>query len=300
MSDSLKNVNLTGIGLLSSFHLMHYVGSGGVEVRALPEKEKEKIGDLQKGIPIGNNLKLRLSSQQDANDLSVFPNTVDSAIPYCLNRYVIECSFDVTDDSESQGRALKEIVRRINNTIAALRLLKKGYIDSNCILSVTTKETGRQSGLRAERVIPSKSLIEPYYLRTDELIQLRDLIERISNIDFETRKRLKIALRRFENSYYNTLYEDKLIDYMIAFEALFVRGNKESKRDKISAACAKLLGESQVDRQEIRDTLECAYSIRNLIVHGEDFEKKLGKDVFLAELVVEVEEILRKSLKKFI
>jgi hypothetical protein len=41
-------------------------------------------------------------------------------------------------------------------------------------------------------------------------------------------------------------------------------------------------------------------AVRAHIVHGEDIEKELGKDFFLRELVVEVEEILRKSLKKFI
>jgi len=295
----LDNVNLTGIGLLSAFHLMHYVGSGGIEVRALPQKEKEKIGDLQKGITLADNLKLRLSSRKDVNDLSFFPNTVNSAIPYCLNRFVIECSLDVTGDSEIQRSASKEIISLINNSITALRLLKKGYIDSNCILSITNKETGRQSGLRAERSIPNTAFMEPYYLRTDELMLLRDLIERISGIDFETRKRLKVALRRFENSYYDIEDEDKLIDYMIAFEALFTVGKRGSKGDKIAAACATLLGESEEGRQQIRDTLKFAYQIRNSIVHGEDFEKKLGEDFFLEDLVAEVEENLRKSLKKF-
>jgi hypothetical protein len=79
MSDSLKKVNLTGVGLLSTFHLMHYVGSVGVELRALPEKERERIGDLQKGIPLGDNLNLKLSSKQDSKHLSGFPNIINSA-----------------------------------------------------------------------------------------------------------------------------------------------------------------------------------------------------------------------------
>jgi len=48
----LDNVNVTGIGLLSALRLMHYVGSVGAEVKVVPEKEKEKIGDLQKGIAL--------------------------------------------------------------------------------------------------------------------------------------------------------------------------------------------------------------------------------------------------------
>ncbi len=51
MSDSLKNVSLAGIGLLSTLHPMHCVGNAGVEIRGLPEEEKAKIGDLPKGIP---------------------------------------------------------------------------------------------------------------------------------------------------------------------------------------------------------------------------------------------------------
>lgn len=107
----------------------------------------------------------------------------------------------------------------------------RARVDSNCILSVTTREKGRQSGLRFERFIPT-TLREPYHLRTDELAQLRELIERISRIDFEKRKRLKVAIRRFENSYYNTEDEDKLIDYMIAFEAIFTVGERGKRVKK--------------------------------------------------------------------
>jgi hypothetical protein len=120
-------------------------------------------------------------------------------------------------------------------------------------------------------------------------------------LDFEHRKALKIALRRFENSYYDIEDEDKLLDYVIAFEALFTKGEKMGpKRDVISVACSMLLGKNQREREKIRVTLNDAYTIRNAIVHGADFREKLKKGQFLHDFVVEVEDILRQSIKKLI
>jgi hypothetical protein len=72
----------------------------------------------------------------------------------------------------------------------------------------------------------------------------------------------------------------------------------KNKRMKITAVCSKLTGENKEDKQQIRDTLELAYTIRNAAVHGEDSEKRLEDDYFLDDLIEEVEDILRKTIKK--
>lgn len=82
-------------------------------VQLLRKAPEEKIGDLQKGIILADNLKLRLSSKEDANCLSRFPITVPSSTQYCLNRYVLECSFDVTDDPEILRKTSEKIIRLI-------------------------------------------------------------------------------------------------------------------------------------------------------------------------------------------
>lgn len=44
--------------------------------------------------------------------------------------------------------------------------------------------------------------------------------------------------------------------------------------------------------------MELAYKIRNAIVHGKDSEKRFEDDYFLDDLIEEVEDILRKTIKK--
>jgi hypothetical protein len=282
---------------------MYYIGNGGVEVVCRLEKEKEANRDIQKGITLADNLKLRLASQQDVNGLSHFPNTPNSLMPYCLNRYVLDCSFDIPDDPEISTRTWKEIITKINNAITALRLLKRGYVDSNCILTVTSKTTGKQFGMRAERSIPNSELIEAYHLRTDELGTLRELIERISKIDFDNAKQLNVALRRFENAYYNTENEDKLIDYMIAFEALFTTIKERTKGRNIAKKCSNLIGNDEADKGQISNLLQQAYNKRNRIVHGEDLTITDEPDLddenifFLGDFVIEIEELLRRTIK---
>ena len=117
----------------------------------------------------------------------------------------------------------------------------------------------------------------------------------------DTRKSFKIALSRFENSYYDIEDEDKLIDYLIAFEALFTKGKKERSKSKvISVECAKLLGIDHKEKEEIREKLSSAYTIRNDIIHGEDFEEELDIELFFNDFVEEIEELLRISLRKLV
>lgn len=298
-----SKVKITGIGLLSDFHLFHYSGGVGCEVGVgfAIDGKKQDFSDFSNGVQLAPNMKLRFSSKEDSEMLSFFPTSPKSIMQYCLNKYVIECSIESEDNSEIIADTKEKIYQQISDVVTALRLLKAGYVESNVILLVTTKESKKQPSLRAQRIIPTISLYEPIYLRTDEISSLSRLIKKISNLNFERRKALGIALRRFENSYYDTEDEDKLLDYVIAFEALFTKGEKMgSKRDVISIACSMLLGKNQRERKKIRETLNNAYIIRNAIVHGADFREKLKKGQFLHDFVVEVEAILRQSIKKLI
>jgi hypothetical protein len=298
-----NKVKITGIGLISDFHLFHYSGDLGFEVGDVVEinGKKQEFSDFSNGAQLVPHLKLRFSGKKDVDALSHFPVTPKSCMQYCLNKYVIEYSIESKDNSKAIAETKKKACQQIQDAITALRFLKAGYVESNVILLITTKGTTKQTSLRAQKIIPTVSLYEPIYLRTDEISSLSRLIEKISNLDFERRKAFRIALRRFENSYYDTEDEDKLIDYIIAFEALFTKGKKMgSKRDVISIACSMLLGKNLGEREKIRETLNDAYIIRNAIVHGADFREKLKKGQFLHDFVVEVEDILRRSIKKLI
>lgn len=140
-----------------------------------------------------------------------------------------------------------------------------------------------------------------YELGTKDLVQLKGLTEKTSSIDFSKRGTLRIALDRFERSYHEPYLEDQLIDYMIAFEALFIGKKIHEQSAVITVAAGMLLGTDDEERNDISKTLELAYEIRNCIVHGSDYEQKLAnKKIEMHQLTKNVENILRRSLKKLI
>lgn len=298
MKSSQSRINLTGIGLLSKFNLMHYYSNEvGVEARVV--EDKDKIGDLKVGIEIIPNLRLRLASKEDVNLLAPYSIMRETSLWFTLQNYVLECSLEV----EEQERAIgyRKMIHIIKSAVLGLRLLKPGHIEANVILGVTTQGQEKQTGLSIEETIMPR-LDYPYHLRTDELSDFKSLVERVLRVDLTHRKPLQIALDRFNRSYNEIESEDKLIDFMISFEALFLGGEKSrAQHAVIPVACAMLLGKSEKERQQIRSLLNPAYDVRNAIVHGLDYEKKLASmKLTLKQLVANVEDILRASLRKLI
>jgi len=192
----------------------------------------------------------------------------------------------------------------IKNVITAFRLLKSDFIEANIKLGIS-KPGSPGLYLYSDHGVNQNftgflywgSQITEYKLDTSELAEVRLLAKKLLEVDFTKRGTLRIALDRFEKSCYETYFEDLLIDCMIAFEALLIRKNCNSKKRSISFEAAKLLCETEEKRQEISSILKTAYEIRNCIVHGSDYQT-LPKEVEMATLTRNVENILRNCIKK--
>jgi hypothetical protein len=298
MTSSMLKIRVTGIGILSPrFHILHYKGNVGIDIRATLEKDRPI--DLKKGIEITPNLRLRFTNKEDADLFSVFNPSGNSIIPYSLNQYVLECSLETENTSEKPAETQRRIKHSIDSVALAFRLLKAGYVDANVILWIAEINGKKQTQFSAE-IHPSEYLND-YRLATHEIPKLCKLAAKTLKIDPEKRKSLRIAVDRFNRSYYEEENEDKLIDYIIAFEALFSSHERRSQHAIIPVACAMLLGKSEKQRHEIINLLDLAYKTRNCIVHGSDLGEMLEeKKLNLEELTTEVEEILRASLRKLI
>jgi hypothetical protein len=292
MNDSKPRITLSVVGILSKLVIMHYFPEGyGVGLRNVPLDKRPF--DPQKGIEVAPNLRIRLANKEDVDFLSRYPTSMDTPIQYSLQDYVLECSIETEDSSEAILEAWGKIEQTIISAVTALRLFKRGYIDANVSLLIATRGNKKDESLMAKRPGYAFSW-DHYQLRTDEIPQLTELIKKVSNINFEKRRSFRIALDRFNKSYYDNEAEDKLIDYMIAFEALFIEGGRRSQHAIIPVACAMLLGNSQKERQEIIHILDQAYEIRNHIVHGSDYELEPE------DLTLQIEELLRKSIRKLL
>ena len=115
---------------------------------------------------------------------------------------------------------------------------------------------------------------------------------------------MNLAIKRFEHSYEAIDLDDKLIDLIIAFEILFLKGKAGNipVGVVIGVGCSMLLGENDEERETIYEILLKAYSIRNKIVHGKEYPEytNIDKKYSIYDLVYTVEDYLRRAIKKLL
>jgi hypothetical protein len=112
-----------------------------------------------------------------------------------------------------------------------------------------------------------------------------------------------IALERFNLAYEKKRFEDNIIDYVIAFEALF--GTKEKSRIgmRIELKSGFLVGYSKEKITEIYKFMRDLYDLRSSIVHGDVIKipMKIGKEAYYLDyqLRSDIIEIFRKIIRCF-
>lgn len=314
MADVAKKVTLSTIGLLSKMELQYVAPEGyKIDIRYAQSNKAaatalETVGDLKKGIAIGPNVILRLSSQEDAELLQRFVDFT-GRLRNELSVYVLESSIDIDSEPNNPTNSEKQdnLTTNIKNVVTAFRLLKPEFIEANIKIGLSrpnehelyfNSDHGLYQNFTGFLYWDSSNTL--YKLEISELPEVRALAERISAIDFTKRSALRIALDRFEKLYYERYLEDQLIDCMIAFEALLIGKKSRDQGSIIPVAAAMLLGKTEEERQEITDVMETAYNIRNCIVHGSDYQQKLSKKLEMATFTRNVESILRSCIKKLL
>ena len=95
--------------------------------------------------------------------------------------------------------------------------------------------------------------------------------------------------------------ENKMIDFLIAFEALCLP-ERDELTYRLANRVAILLGKEDAEAERTRKFMAKAYDLRSDIVHGKDVRpiKIEGKTIELNNFVQRVEGYLRESLKSFI
>lgn len=79
---------------------------------------------------------------------------------------------------------------------------------------------------------------------------------------------LQVALRRWNSSFERATEEDRLIDYWIAFESLFLDSSEDELSFRVSLRIAAFLGGTGEERLEIYEAMRESYGARSKIVHG--------------------------------
>ena len=264
------------------------------ETKAIFEKQRERVVE---GINLLKGVKIRLASKEDLADL----NTIcfDPFGPrekYSPNTFVMVKHYE--------GRMNPEHEQIMRNTVLALRLLKRGYVSSGHIFHILlTKNRVALTSIGERR---PRRFVYNYGLEFKEIKELRRILKKLQAVDFTKRRSLGLACRRFQRAYEEEDWEDRLIDFMIALEALFLRGERRGSSHGriIAVACSCLLGENEENRNIIKKNLTDAYGIRNKIVHGSYHmlspRREEDHTDFPSDIVSDVEDYLRESIRKFL
>ena len=110
----------------------------------------------------------------------------------------------------------------------------------------------------------------------------------------KTKKGLQTAISRFSSSYEKRGLADRMIDLVIALEALFGDGEAGGIAYKVAMRGACWLHATEEERCAAFDTIKQLYGIRSKVVHG-----SLGRNL-TSKQVNELESMVRSGLRKFL
>ena len=203
------------------------------------------------------------------------------------------------------GSTRLDVMEKMRALIVCFRLHKHGNIGTLSHIQKQTFSHGFSAGL-IEGCRASGNYVttfDGYTLYAEDIESIRNLLVSYKKIDFSNGESdfLKNAIDRFMYSYEKSLIHDKIIDLIIALEALFQDGNQEITF-KLSIKTALFIEVYTIERNEVYNVIKKAYDLRSRVAHGDTPERIVIGGVTMTEqqLCVKLEEIVRRSIKKFI
>ncbi|MCJ7423888.1 HEPN domain-containing protein [Candidatus Bathyarchaeota archaeon] len=215
--------------------------------------------------------------------------------------YVTEIMFETKEPSKIMDDIT--IAQEYSDAvILALRLLKAGNLANVGIFTFSSAQPLEKSAITINWYYPVRGFIgEHYYLRENESSAFTELWQKLctkSNIE----EYLRFGIDSFTKAVMNFVWEDRLVEFIVALESIAFYGEKKSIEpagNVIGITIGMLLGNNQKERTSIKKTLIDAYDVRNARVHGNLTKLRKHKERF-EELATKVEEYTRCTLRKFV
>jgi hypothetical protein len=193
--------------------------------------------------------------------------------------------------------------QRFGEVCEALRIFKKGTVGYDRI-RVTSTTWVPHSGTTSYGPNVPRRLIGPRYtLSKEECKEFVGFWSTYQKVKQLKRNRIETATRRFNFAYERSRPEDRLIDYMIAFETLLSNERVGELSYRLSLRGAALLGTSPEEREGICQALHNGYRERSTIVHEGTHRQTIKLDnneMLFKEFVDVIEGYLRSTIKKFV
>lgn len=270
-------------------------------------------------ISLTDNISIVRLSEKDILEffnlgIKLGPNIRSGDMVLEIHPYAIKQSYKLPkrigeEFSSLKGREQNEYLSNKNEqaVIDALRIYKEGKLYA---ISTVKRSRGILVGTRSftfETPVNHR-MTNQYKLLKSEFEDFKSFWRKKTNNPLlETEKSfLSVAIRRFTQSNERDNLEDRIIDLMIAAEAIFLSsgGGFQGELKYRLSHRASMFIETDVDRQRyLFDFMKKAYDVRSAIVHGSNpnLPKKMdGSTYTLYEFCGDIEKYLRISIKKAI
>lgn len=213
------------------------------------------------------------------------PRTRRSPFPLCgwavWTTYTLPICIGDTDTSEQSTNAVKETRNaanaRVDTVVTALRLLKAPN-------AAAVQKLHRTRGwVFRDQWMPPVSYQPDLFFTLDTgenfVGSLAGLWGLLASPKVLSQKHLTVAIKRFSYAHDRVDREDKIIDLLIAAEALFLSttGNQSELKYRLRLHAALFVGSDQATRRQIFDDMGLAYDLRSSIVHGSIPDSKIDK-----------------------
>lgn len=213
-------------------------------------------------------------------------------------RFPIPIPLDVWDRRERQ---VDPIQAQMSDICKALATFKRG----NCATlgTITTSESpllGHTSMSHPKHAVRTP-VFDDYEISPAEADEIRCFYEASVSGAVVQSKAVQVAIRRFFDLVHRTNSQDKLVDLVIAAEAVFLsdQEHRSELRYRFALRAAVFLSAWDVSPEAKFRLFRQAYDLRSSIVHGgalAKFEKKAN----LAKFTEEFEDAVRLALKRVI
>ena len=191
--------------------------------------------------------------------------------------------------------------KMFDSTCSALRLQHTGYVAHGGVWSLPVFWEPLYSSLRGIGM-NYPTAMGMYHYVSDQHPTALSYYKTLMGFDYDNNPSFAMALRRFNSGHEKNRIDEKLIDYMISFEALLLHESNQELGYKLALRGAHAIGTSANKRKYYFDLLKSAYNERSNLVHGGNIRKEVkfgtGKISF-QKFVSETEEALRDTILFF-
>jgi Apea-like HEPN len=232
-----------------------------------------------------------------------------AGFPSLANRIAIRLTEQwpvIVDNDNADGAATQAHSRRtelVEAVVHVLRLLKDGEVSVPGTVAFTPSSFEGRAYHFGYSPAPRHSAFERYRLEPADVDELVALWRDVRSSAVQGKRFLVTAMRRFAFGGERPRPEDRILDLMIAAEALFTPGTQTEVSHKVALQASAFLDRQDATAADVFRTMKQGYSARSAMAHGgePDIGRLAGgEEGTLDRLVAVLSDYMRDALKRMV